>query len=307
MRALRSSSIAALLAALPASALAHSTAEHTGEAARLGWTFEPWVVIPMAISTLLYAAGVSRMWRHAGIGRGIRFAQCVAFAAAQLVLVGALISPLDALGSHLFSAHMMQHEMLMLIAAPLFVVSKPLAAWSWAFPRSARSGLPELTHRGAVKAPWQAITHPLSAWLLHAFALWIWHLPALFALALANEGWHALQHASFLSTALLFWWSAIGVDLRGARRGIALASLFTTMLHTGALGALLTFGPRPWYPAYASTTAAFGLDPLEDQQLGGLVMWVPGGLAYVVAALAIVGRYLGGASRRQQPALSAAR
>ena len=135
-------------------------------------------------------------------------------------------------------------------------------------------------------------TGPLAAWLLHAMALWLWHLPVLFDAALANEGIHALQHASFLVTALFFWWSVLGVNTRHDQ-GLALLSLFTTMVHTGALGALLTLSPVTWYAAYAATAPAFGLDALEDQQLGGLIMWVPAGLVYVSCGLVMAARWLG--------------
>jgi putative membrane protein len=133
----------------------------------------------------------------------------------------------------------------------------------------------------------------LAAWALHALALWLWHVPAFFEAALHNEGIHALQHASFLGTALLFWWAVIGAHANTARgTGAALAYLFTTMMHTSALGALLTLAPTPWYPDYVTTSMRFGLDPVGDQQLGGLVMWVPGGAAYLWAALAIAWRVL---------------
>jgi putative membrane protein len=102
---------------------------------------------------------------------------------------------------------------------------------------------------------------------------------------------HALQHASFLGTALLFWWSVLGREAPG----LALASLFTTMLHTGALGALLALSSSPWYAPYIGATAAYGLTPLEDQQLGGLVMWIPAGFAYLGAGLALAARLLNGA------------
>lgn len=280
-------------AVLSPAVLAHSADLHApGDSSWLAWTFEPWVVIPMVMSAFLYCIGVARIWRHAGSGRGIRVGHCVAFAGGETALVAALLSPLDALGGHLFFAHMVQHEVLMLIAAPLFVLSKPLAAWSWALPRASRYDLPDFTRRRSIRGPWRAITHPLTAWGVHAVALWVWHVPALFGLALRHEGWHTLQHATFLITALLFWWSAIGGDARSSHRGVALLSLFTTMIHTGALGALLTFAPRPWYPEYQATAAALGVDPLDDHQLGGLVMWIPGGVAYMIAALAIVGQWL---------------
>jgi cytochrome c oxidase assembly factor CtaG len=125
---------------------------------------------------------------------------------------------------------------------------------------------------------------------VHALALWLWHVPALFEAALTHPSVHVLQHSSFLGSALLFWGSVFG---RAPRRAgaVALASLFTTMVHTGALGALLTFSPTVWYPHYAQG-AVLGLGALEDQQLGGLIMWVPAGGAYLAAALAILAGWL---------------
>jgi cytochrome c oxidase assembly factor CtaG len=139
-----------------------------------------------------------------------------------------------------------------------------------------------------LRGAWGVITEPLPAWSIQAIVLWAWHAPILFDAALESEAVHIAQHASFLGSALLLWWSVFG---RGSRRpdGASLASLFTTMIHTGALGALLTFAPHPWYAHYGG---GFGLSALEDQQLGGLVMWVPGGVAYLAAALAIVGSWL---------------
>ena len=141
----------------------------------------------------------------------------------------------------------------------------------------------------AVQKLWQPVTSPLGAWSVHALAVWIWHAPILFALALTSFGWHVAQHSCFFGSALGFWWSVFGA---GARTPDArsIASLFTTMLQTSALGALLSFAPSAWYPL--DGMPAFGLTALEDQQLGGLVMWVPGGLAYMIAGLAVVRRWL---------------
>jgi putative membrane protein len=139
---------------------------------------------------------------------------------------------------------------------------------------------------------WAFLTDPLAAWSLHALALWAWHIPAWFESALRSTPYHALQHASFLVSALLFWWAVLGADPRGRGSGFAMFYLFSTMMHTSALGALLTLAPTPWYPSYAASTGALGIDPVQDQQLGGLIMWVPGALAYLLAGLAIVARLL---------------
>jgi putative membrane protein len=256
-------------------------------------SFEPWVALPMLAALFLYARGVARLWGHAGVGRGITRAQVLCFAGGWASLVVALVSPLDALGAQLFSAHMVQHEVLMLVSAPLMVLARPLAAWTWAFRFERRRRIGHAVQTRWWASVWGVLTDPLAAWGLHALALWVWHIPPLFEAALENEFVHALQHASFLGSALLFWWAVLGRDARTTRgSGAALAYLFTTMMHTSALGALLTLAPTPWYPGYATSAASFGLDPLEDQQLGGLVMWVPGAAAYLWATLAIAWRLL---------------
>ncbi|MCG2591200.1 cytochrome c oxidase assembly protein [Ramlibacter sp. XY19] len=280
-----------LAAALPLAARAHATAELPPSWSN--WNSAPWLVVSMLLAAGGYALGVRRLWRNAGRGRGIALRQAGAFAAGWLALAMALVSPLDALGGWLFSAHMVQHELLMVVAAPLLVLGRPLAAWAWALPAGASRAVGRWTGRGPWSLLWGALTDPLAAWALHALALWSWHVPALFDAALHDEAVHIAQHVSFLATALFFWWAVLGHDPRGRYGpGPSVAYLFTTMLHTAALGALLSLAPTPWYPAYLIPAASLGVDPVQDQQLGGLVMWVPAGFAYVAAALSVVGRML---------------
>lgn len=275
---------------------------HVGERAgpASSWSFDPWVVAGLGIAAALYALGTARLWRAAGRGRGVRRAQVACFAAGWAVLVLALVSPLDALGNRLFAAHMVQHELLMVVAAPLLVLGRPLGAWAWALAPAWRRRLGRAFRASLFRRPWRAISAPLAAWSLHAAALWLWHAPPLFGAALRDDTLHAWQHASFLATALLFWWSVLGAATRAAH-GRALASLFATLLHSGALGALLTLSPRVWYAGYVDSAAALGIDPLHDQQLGGLLMWVPGGLAYLAAALAVAAHWLDGDRAASSP------
>ena len=145
---------------------------------------------------------------------------------------------------------------------------------------------------------WHTISHPFSAWLIHAVALWMWHIPALFQATIDNDLVHFFQHASFLGSALLFWWAVLHGRHRVSGYGMAVLYMFTTALHSGLLGALITFARRVWYPAYANTTVSWGLTPLEDQQLGGLIMWVPAGFVYVFAGLAFVVGWMRASDRR---------
>lgn len=280
----------ALLVATCSPVAAHEVSASAAAAAP-SWSLEPWVIACLLASVLAYGVGLFRLWREAGVGHGVTRRQAACFAGGWLVLVLALVSPLDAWGVRLFSLHMLQHELLMVAAAPLFCLSRPLALWVWALPPGARRGIGAALRRPAWRRFWQGLTVLASAWLLHALALWAWHVPRLFDAALHDALIHGAQHASFLATALLFWWSVLEPRSR-ARQGAALLSLFTTMLHTAALGALLTLAPAAWYPAYESSAARFGLDPLGDQQLGGLLMWAPGGLAYFVAALVLASRWI---------------
>jgi len=251
--------------------------------------FEVWLGCLLLIGAVLYARGILRLWRKAGVGRGIRRLELVSFALGWAALAIALLSPIDTVAEHSFAIHMVQHELLMVVAAPLIVLGRPLETFAWGVTAQVRRAAAAVARSSAVQELWHPVTSPLGAWSLHALALWIWHVPVLFALALTSFGWHVAQHTCFFASALGFWWS---VFARGSRTAGAwsIASLFTTMLHTSALGALLTFAPSAWYPLDGA--AASGLTALEDQQLGGLVMWVPGGLVYMVAGLALVRHWL---------------
>jgi putative membrane protein len=179
----------------------------------------------------------------------------------------------------------------MLIAAPLLVLSRPLVPLLWGLPIGWRRGLGQWSKLAAVHGVWFWLTRPSIAWWVHAAALWVWHAPQLFQATLRNEWVHAAQHLSFFGSALLFWWSLFFSSNR-ASYGAGFLYIFTTAVHTSILGALLTFSGQAWYPAYAGFTTVWGLTPLEDQQLGGLIMWIPAGLVYLGAGLAVFALWL---------------
>jgi cytochrome c2 len=187
---------------------------------------------------------------------------------------------------------MAQHELLMAASAPLLVLGRPIVAFLWAVPMSWRRRLGAAAATRPVGTTWAFLTRPVVAWSVHAVAIWSWHVPALYQATLGSELVHTLQHVSFLGSALLFWWAL----LRGreGRLGLptAIVYLFTTAVHTSLLGALLAFSSRPWYPIYQTGTSPWGLTPLEDQQLAGVIMWVPAGLAYLIAGLGVAGSWL---------------
>jgi cytochrome c oxidase assembly factor CtaG len=271
------------------------------------WSFEPGVLTGLGVAGVLYAMGVRRVWRRAGRGRGVTSRQIRWFTAGMMTLVVALVSPLDQVSIALFSAHMAQHLLLVLVAAPMLVLGSPILAWLWALPAGPRHRLAAWWLRAeALRALWHAVSHPVVIWIVHTIALWVWHLPRLYESALHYEGMHALEHASFLGTALPFWWVLLRPDRR--RRlpfGADLLYLFGGMMQSGALGALITLAGTPWYPEHAPWTPPWGLTPLEDQELAGLIMWVPASIIYLVALAAA---FIGGLSRmdRDRPALAPA-
>jgi putative membrane protein len=258
------------------------------------WNWEPAILIGLALSGGLYGASLRALWTQAGVGHGVSVRQAAAFAAGWVALVAALVSPLDVLSEVLFSAHMLQHILLIMVAAPLLVLGAPPAALAWGIPRAWRRKLFGL---GRSLAPLRAAGHllalPLVAWGLHVLALWAWHAPGLYEPALIDERLHALEHLSFLGTALLYWWGLLqSVGGREMGLGLRLLSIFTMALQSGLLGVLLTFSPQPWYTSQSSGAAVWGLTPLEDQQLAGVLMWVPTGVIYLVTALWLLGSRL---------------
>jgi putative membrane protein len=193
---------------------------------------------------------------------------------------------------------MLQHELLMVIAAPLLVVARPDLAFLWALPFQSRRWIGRLQRNRWLHSFWLGLTTPLTAWLVHAVALWSWHIPSLFNSTITSDWIHALQHSSFFGTALLFWGSLLYSHMGKRAYGRGILYVFTTAIHTSILGALLTFAASPWYSIYSTSTAAWGLTPLEDQQLGGLIMWIPAGIIYIIVGLWLLAGWIQDSDRR---------
>lgn len=285
-------SLVACAAAQSTTAHAHRMVVTAAGKPVFDWQFSLWVTALLTVSIGLYAIGFARVYGRSCAGRGDRRWQATAFVLGWATLTLALVSPLGALSDALFSAHMVEHEAMMLICAPLLVLGRPLGIMLWAFPHRLRLVIGRAVRAPAMAVSWRRLTSPLCAWALHAAALWAWHVPTLFEAAVAHPAIHAMQHASFLITALLLWRGIVGEGATRRGSGHAMLSLFTTMVHTGALGALIALAPGIWYPSYVEPTSLLGIDPLRDQQLGGLIMWVPGAIAYLVGALAVASRWL---------------
>lgn len=195
----------------------------------------------------------------------------VIFHATGVLAAIVLLGPLDAWAKTGTGAHMTQHMLLMVVIAPLWVLSRPL-------PQIA-AGAGRI---GAVLwAPMLRLaSHPLWAVNLHGALVWAWHLPAFYMLAHDHPGWHALEHACFLVSAGVFWWAVLRPTM--ARMPWALLALLLIVIYTGFLGAVLTFARAPLYAEARD---------IQDQQLAGLIMWVPGAVPYLLAATWLVWRW----------------
>jgi len=244
--------IATLAMLLPATAHAHG-AEGV----------DPWSVaagIAIAAAAAIYALALGKR-------ASLPARSAVAFAIGITALVTALVSPLDRAAEDSFALHMIQHELLMIVAPPLLIVGRPFTAIAAVLPRA-----------WVRMAAWPLRIPPIGAWALHGLALWVWHVPRLFDAGRQSDAMHALQHACFFFAAMLFWWTVF----RRVRAGTAALYVLTTFIHMGAIAALITFAPAP---LFAGTE-------LEQQQLGGLIMWVPAGYALVMAGLLAFNRLL---------------
>jgi putative membrane protein len=231
------------------------------------------VVLPLAVAALLYVRGLGRT--NAARPR------VAVFVAGWAVLGITLATPLHGLGERSLAWHMLQHVLLMAVAAPLLVWSRPSAVLLRGLPRYARAagvGLMRWT-RPAI----DAMTGIVIAAVLHGIIIWSWHIPKLYSAGVLNPLVHHTQHLTMFAAALLFWASVLVAASQREWTGPAVLSLFVTTLHMSMLAVLMTFSRAPWYEAYAANPGA-----LEDQQLAGVLMWVPGALPYFFAALGLV-------------------
>jgi putative membrane protein len=249
--------------------------------------------------------GTWRLWQRAGRYHAVRPRHLACMAAGWLSLVLSLLSPLDALSDVSFAAHMTQHEVLMLVAAPLLVLGRPLVVLLWSLPASARRRVGQITSHAAFAGTWRWLSGPVVTLIVHALAVWVWHVPRLFDAALAHEPIHAVQHLCFFLTAALFWWAVVHGRYGRVGYGVSVLFVFATALHQSVLGALLTLARVAWYPLAAERARGAGLDPLGDQQLAGLLMWVPSGVLFSILGLALFSAWIGDVEHRARRGLAA--
>lgn len=271
--------------------MAHGTAAANGIAtsASTDWIVRPEVAAPLLIVAGAYALGWWRLRRRGGDVAGWRVA---ASAGGILSTLAALSGPVDRLAHASFAAHMAQHLGLIAAAAPLLLLSDPFAALCWALPGAIRRNAGRFLRPGtALRALWRGLTIAWVAWLAHVATVWLWHWPIAYDAAVADRVIHDAEHLVFFVTAVLFWWPIVNPAPRlraPTSHGVRVACLVLAALQGALLGLLLAMSRESWYRAYPS---------VEDQSLGGLLMWGLGGAVDMLAVLILVGIYLGSQDR----------
>ena len=238
------------------------------------WNWEPSIVVGVAIFLGTYLAAIGPLRSHFAASTPVARSQIAWFTAGALVILSALVSPLDEIGDgYLFSAHMVQHLLLTLVAPPLLLLGTP----GWL--------LRPLLRAGSLRRMLQVLTSPPVAFLLFNATFFIWHVPALYEATLHNEAIHISEHLLFMVTGLLNWWPILSPlpELPRLSPPTQILYLFLEGIPATILGALIVFAAKPLYPTYAAAPRAFGVDSMADQQLSGLVMWMPGGMIYLLA------------------------
>jgi len=226
---------------------------------QVGWTWYPSVVIGFSTWTLLYIFAVRR-------GKPTPLAQQIAFHVGTLIGLVALVSPLDELGDeYLFSAHMIQHLLLIFGTAPLWLIGTP----GWLVDRIIPQGMNKLVK-------W--LTNPMFAFAALVCVMWFWHIPVIYEMAQESEAIHILEHLTYIGSALIGWWPIMGADSSRISKPappVRMLYLFLLAVPCTVLAAILTFSHVPLYEFYVTVPHPFGLTALEDQHLGGLLMWLP--------------------------------
>lgn len=258
------------------------------------WNWDPLILFNLLLLLLLYTAGQYRLRKRSRL-RWLSGAHIYCFYFAILVLFLALISPIDPMSDLLGSVHMLQHTLLMMVAAPLLVVSAPGHVALWALPPRLwkKQGFLRLLLKWFYSL--SRFHQPLAIWVFYSFTLWIWHLPRLYEMALRVPWVHDLQHIAFFVAAFLFWSALLDpFSRKNLNPAAGIAYLFVASIHSMILGVLMALAPSVWYESYKTTAPLFGLTGLEDQQLAGLIMWMPAGIAYVVVMLILFLQLLNG-------------
>jgi putative copper resistance protein D len=256
----------------------------------LGWHLEPSIAVGLLAAAAFWTWIVRRVARNHPLTPVPRVRTAAWFAGLATIAV-ALMSGIERYDTTLFSIHMVQHLLLMLVAAPLVVLAAPMTQLlRAASPEVRRRWLLPVLHSTVVGV----IGHPIVAWLAFTLVMWVSHFSPLFDLALENPGVHQLEHAIYLGSALLFWWPAVAADPSQHRLGHAARAMYVLVQFplNSFLGMAIFFAGAALYPHYATLGSPYGITALVDQEFAGGIMWLGGDIVFVTAVLAIVAGWM---------------
>jgi putative membrane protein len=261
------------------------------------WNWDPLIIVSLLLLTMAYIKGfknIHQKRKRTQVSSALGKKELVFFALSVLFLIIALMSPVDRWSDELQAWHMIQHMLIMMIAAPFFILAAPLFVFLWSLPLKLRQKVrPVYKWLYGHKSGWYFMWQPIFLWSIFAFTLWIWHLPRLYEAALLLPWLHDLQHISFFMAACLFWRILLDPIHRFKMgRALGIFYLFATTLHATLLGVFMTLSPKLWYGFYEGRTRFWNLSSLEDQQLAGLIMWMPACMVYVVVTVLIFIKWL---------------
>ena len=242
------------------------------------WHAHPSIIVGVVLITALYLMAVGPLRERFGWAERGSSSQMVLFMLGVLVIVVALLSPLHELGDkYLFSAHMAQHLLLMLVVPPLQLLGVP----GWLVDKVLRSP--------RVLAVSRFLTRPLVAFTFFNAVLVLWHMPVLYDLTLRERDIHILEHVMFLGVAVLMWWPVLSLAKELPRASYITQMVYLFLLPTvpGILGAVITFSDKVLYPWYAEAPRLWNISATTDQEIGGIIMWVPGGMAFLTVLIIV--------------------
>src|SRR5882724_6050464 len=265
----------------------------TAKAILSSWSIDPGLALALSVSGLIYIRGWTIL--HRLTPALFQRWRLLSFLAGLVTFWLAVNSPLDALSNFLLSAHMVQHVLLLMVVPPLLLLGSPALPLLRGLPRPlAREGIAPFLHWMPLRNVAHLLTAPAMCWILMTSTLCAWHIPAAFELALRSSSWHKVEHGCFLGAALLFWWPVVRpfpYRPRWPLWCLPIYLLAADLINT-ALSATLTFSDHVLYPTYAQVPRLFGPTALSDQATAGVIMWIPGSLAFMIPAVALAIRFL---------------
>ncbi len=268
----------------------------------LSWAWRPEIMVTLGLAAALHLAGRWRLKQRGGT-RLVSPWRSVAYLSGLAVLWVALMSPIDVLSGQFFYMHMIQHLMLVMVAPPLLLIADPMPIMLWGLPSGLRLEVGRwLRPDAGFRRVLRSLTTPGLVWLYTVVALVAWHEPNAYNVTLVSDLIHDLEHLTFFGTAMLFWWHVIGAAPhihRRLSRGVRIGYVLSVVPATALTGIAISFSGKPIYHYYATVPRPGRMTVMQDQMLGGVLMWIPGSMMYIIAALVLIARVIQAEDRRE--------